>query len=437
MNFVKYCDLGVRTLRAQTVLYLFLAVLLSTYLVGCGDQVRLPSVEQLAEFQNAGPVPPTVDLDRLVKARIGVGLYRVVPGDVLELQIPSVLQVVIAELPGPPEISRPHLCRVYDDGTIIVPVIGQVQAAGRTLAQIEAAIINAYYPRYSVTRPSVLARVTEYKTARVSITGAVEEPGIYELRTDQMSLVSLIMTAGGIVDDGAARIRIIHPHEANPDNKGPSGCSFKKADEPEESADENINSNAELNGSDSKWNSISDEALEKEILELLETVRSLKGHKTAESGRRKNLESLVLPVKGLNIPFADIALRNGDSIEVERLELPLVTVLGLVNKPCNFPYPPDVQYNLMQALAFAGGFDQAAGPRYTTVYRQKADRTIVSATFKVVNGSKLTDASILLIKPGDIVAVEHTPRTRTNLFLDRVFRINFGVYAPIRVLGSD
>ncbi len=457
MNFVSSSCFSVRILKNHVFLALFLSILLSIYLVGCGDQVRLPSAERLAEFQNAGPVPPTVDLDRLVRARTGLGPYRVVPGDVLELQIPSVLQVVTAKLPGPPEISKPYLCRVYDEGTIIVPVIGWVQAAGRTLAQIEAVIINAYYPRYSVTRPSVVARVAEYKTARVSITGAVEDPGIYELRTDQMSLVSLIMTAGGIVDDGAARIRIIHPHEASPDNKGPSGCSFKKAigetrqpvtgdfrqqaikkaDEPEESADENINSSTELNGSDSKRNSISDEALEKEVLELLETVRSLKGQKTAGSGRRKNPESLVLPVKGLNIPFADIALRDGDSVEVERLELPLVTVMGLVNKPGNFPYPPDVQYSLMQALAFAGGFDQAAEPCYTTVYRQKADRTIVSATFKVVNGSKLTDASSLLIKPGDIVAVEHTSRTRTNLFLNRVFRINFGVYAPLRVLDSD
>ena len=45
-----------------------------------------------------------------------------------------------------------------------------------------------------------------------------------------------------------------------------------------------------------------------------------------------------------------------------------------------------------------------------------------------MDDSKLADASNTLIKPGDIVAVEHTPRTRTTLFLDRAFRINVGTY---------
>src|SRR4030042_227174 len=61
------------------------------------------------------------------------------------------------------------------------------------------------------------------------------------------------------------------------------------------------------------------------------------------------------------------------------------TVLGLVNKPNAFPYPPDVQYNLMEALAFAGGFNMAADPRYASVYRLKQDGTIASAIFKLIN----------------------------------------------------
>jgi protein involved in polysaccharide export with SLBB domain len=144
--------------------------------------------------------------------------------------------------------------------------------------------------------------------------------------------------------------------------------------------------------------------------------------------------TIILPVKGLNIPFADVALKEGDKVVIERLEHPIVTVVGLVNKPGNFPYPPDAQYNLMQTLAFAGGFNLAADPRYTSVYRQKADGTTVSMTFEMVNDSKLTDASSIFIKPGDIVSVEHTPQTRTNLFLDRVFRINTGLYTTVRVI---
>jgi len=369
--------------------------------------VSLPSAEQLAEFENAGPLQPEVDINRLVRAKIGTGPYRVVPNDLLELQIPAILRLVNVGQLDSRELLKPYLCRVYDDGTITLPIIGKVQATGKTLAEIETIITNAYYPRwYSVKRPSIVARVLEYHTAKVSIVGAVRSPGTYELRSDQMSLVSLIMRAGGIVNDGAAVIRVTH-------NDQPDSAARQEGD------------------------SIS--AHLKHLLNVLGPGGATETTDVTDSeGRLGETEPIVLPVKGLNIPFADLALREGDAIEVERLELPLVTVVGLVNKPGNFPYPPDIQYNLMQALAFAGGFNQAAEPRYTTVYRQKADKTIVNATFKVIDGSKLTYASNVLIKPGDIVAVEHTPRTRTNLFLERVFRINMGLYVPISdIIGGD
>ncbi len=41
------------------------------------------------------------------------------------------------------------------------------------------------------------------------------------------------------------------------------------------------------------------------------------------------------------------------------------------------------------------------------------------------------------IKPGDIIAVEHTPRTRTNAFLNKVFRVSAGVYLRAEDLWDD
>lgn len=56
-----------RISKNQSVFSLFLTVLLSIYLAGCGDQVRLPSVDQLAEIENTFPVHPSVDMDCLVQ----------------------------------------------------------------------------------------------------------------------------------------------------------------------------------------------------------------------------------------------------------------------------------------------------------------------------------------------------------------------------------
>jgi protein involved in polysaccharide export with SLBB domain len=567
VKFVRSSFIAWRISEVQVFIDFFLITLLSIYLVGCRDRVILPSAEQLAQFEKAGPQRPRVDMDRLVRAKIGGGAYRVVPGDVLELTMPTILQVVTAEEPKIPEQSTPYVCRVSDRGAITLPIVGEIKAGQRSLAEIESAIIDAYYPKYAVTRPSVFARVLEYKTAKVSVTGAVEKPGIYELRSDKMSLVGLLMEAGGIIDQGAALIRIIHSDETvlnqvktpperlektteqpveqsikpketmlavpsarysssneievqltfeQPTRSNPAGrldiikpdgttllteqlditsemerevllrklaqkesrvstgkvnrrlCALAEMLKPGSGickgaankstdkkmspnaelnmaqillaggfADENTNSDTEPNWSDSEQSSAIEDALYKQLVEKYQELIDTFGQdRKSESGELNRHEPLVLPVKGLNIPFADVALHDGDSIIVERLEQPLFTVMGLVNRAGNFPYPPDVRYNLMQALGFAGGLDQATEPRYATVYRLKPDSTVVRAVFKIADGSKLTDALSTLIKPGDIIAVEHTPRTRTKLFLDRVFRINFGVYTPLDVFND-
>jgi len=210
----------------------------------------------------------------------------------------------------------------------------------------------------------------------VSITGAVLSPGIYELRSDQMSLVALIMEAGGIIDEGASRITITH-------YGGNSDGSPVVQEEPSGGVTDS---------------------------------------------NKTSVKPLVLPIRGLNIPFADVALEEGDSVVVEPLEPPMITVMGLVSSPGNFPYPTDARYNLMQAMAFAGGLNQVAEPRYATVYRLNSDGKTISAVFRIKDGSKLAEAANTRIRPGDIIDVQQTPRTRTALFLDRVFRINVGAY---------
>ena len=137
-------------------------------------------------------------------------------------------------------------------------------------------------------------------------------------------------------------------------------------------------------------------------------------------------EPLVLPVKGLNIPFADVVLTGGETVEVDRLEPRLFMVTGLVKRPGPFPYPEEASYDLSQALAFAGGVDESIDPRYAKVYRQDADGQIVSCAFKLSAKGEV-HTSGLQIKPGDIVAVEHTQRTRTRQALASMFRISTGM----------
>ena len=108
--------------------------------------------------------------------------------------------------------------------------------------------------------------------------------------------------------------------------------------------------------------------------------------------------------------------------------MPMISVLGLVRNPGNFAYPPYTRYNLAQVIALAGGLEMTVEPRYATVYRLGSDGTVLRLPFRLVDDGELTENLNVSLRPGDLVSVEHTPRTRTNAFLNQFFRITVGVY---------
>ena len=375
------CQLGKRRTIETYASYL-IPLVLAGCLVGCGDGVRMPTAEQLAAFDKATSMEPVVDMDQIEKARLSVGPYRVIPGDVLEFTMPALLRSIraaeVQAAQAPTRDDQPYICRVNTHGTITLPAVGQITVTGLSLAEIEEKVIEAYR-EYVVLQPSVYVRVLEYQTAKVYITGAVKDPGVYTLRADQMTLVSLITEANGISESGAAAVRVIRSKDQNTtaQNTGPG--------------------------------------------------------RVANQGMNSTPAGIVLPVVGMNIPFRDVAIDEGDTVVVEQIHMPLFSVLGLVSKPGNFEYPPMVEYNLAQAIAYAGGLDPIADPRYVTIYRLSGDGSIVRIPFKLVEKSALTEALNTPIRPGDVVSVEHTPRTRMNTTIRDLLRINTGVY----ITGGD
>jgi polysaccharide export outer membrane protein len=364
-NFRRLGGFGFRISGLGLVLWLL-------PLAGCGDQVRAPTDEEVSAFQEAGAITPMVDLDRIEKAKLMTGPYRVVPGDVLEFTMPSLLQAVTAAevqaAQSRDQAEYPYLSRVRDDGTITLPAVGSMNVAGLSLAQIEEQVTNAYQS-YVVLHPSVFVRVAEYKLAKVYITGAVVKPGVYTLRADQMSLSTLLTEAGGISEAGAAIVRLVRSGSTDPN--------------------------------------------------------------------RPTEEPILLPVLNANIPYRDISLDEGDTVVAEPVQMPLFSVLGLVKNPGNFPYPPTAEFNLMQAIAYAGGLDPATDPRYATIYRLRADGSIVRVPFPLIQKGEFTGALSQPVRPGDLVAIEHTPRTRMNAALRDLFRINMGLYVRGEDLWGD
>jgi protein involved in polysaccharide export with SLBB domain len=303
--------------------------------------------DELVRFDHAGPFFPKVDLGAIFEARYLPGPYRVAPGDILQLEMPTVMRAALPESTN--QAPRPHLCRVRDDGRITLPLVGDSDVTGKTLHEIEDLAVAAYYPKYTVQRPSIVATVSEFSTVKVAIVGAVDEPGVYALNREERSLVGALMKAGGIVKEGASAVRIY------------------------------------------------------------------------KHGRKTPGEPIVMPVKGLNVAFADVVLEGGETVEVMRLDPEFFSVAGLVNKPGTFEYPPGARFTLLHAIGFGGGLDVVSDAKYVHVFRQDSNGEIVSATFDI-SGDGLAHAAGVEIHRGDIVWVADTLRTQVRRAIASVFR---------------
>ena len=339
------------------------AILVSLVLVAaCGAARHFLDDEKMREFEAAGPVTPELDRDALLRSVPAPGPYRLDSGDVVELRGPRALFASDAQAASPSPFEL-HVARVDERGAIEVPLLGSVDARGRTLLELEQDVQSRSHPRFLVQKPAIVARIVDYERIAVHVVGAVERPGVQELRRDQLTLYGALASAGGILKSsnlvvGARCIRV----------------RSQQADAPRE---------------------------------------------------------LALPVKGLNVPFSDVALQRGDVVEVERYEPDTFTVVGLVTKPGAYPYPPEVTYNLMQALATAGGVDIVADPPYATVFRRATDGRILPATFEIAGGG-LTTSSALRIKAGDVIVVEHTAASWTRSLLAQILRVQFGFFVDNR-----
>lgn len=94
-----------------------------------------------------------------------------------------------------PEISRSFPVR--SDGKISLPLVGEVQAAGRTPLQLEIEITGKL--RSYITDPQVTVIVQQINSEKFNILGQVGRPGTYPLNA-RTTVLDAIAGAGGFRD---------------------------------------------------------------------------------------------------------------------------------------------------------------------------------------------------------------------------------------------
>jgi polysaccharide export outer membrane protein len=120
--------------------------------------------------------------------------YRVGPKDLLEISVF-----------GADELSR--TVRVSEDGKVTLPLLGEVLVDGLTKSEVEKKLGQLLGEKY-VQNPQVTVFIREYQSKRVSVLGAVEKPGPYQLLGRQ-TLMQIISEAGGLTRDAGNEIIII------------------------------------------------------------------------------------------------------------------------------------------------------------------------------------------------------------------------------------
>jgi len=124
------------------------------------------------------PPPDPVRIEPVVAA---TG-YQIGPMDRLDV---NVFQV--------PDLTRQ--VQVDAAGQIVLPLIGAVNAAGKTVPQLQDEVASLLREKY-LQSPQVTIYISEYASQKITVSGAVSAPGVYALQGRTTLLQAIAMAKG-------------------------------------------------------------------------------------------------------------------------------------------------------------------------------------------------------------------------------------------------
>jgi len=150
-----------------------------------------------AALSACGGREPLVSTPRLTVVPDSAGLPAPNRGDLTAADRPALigpLDTIQIDVFNVPDLSRE--IQVDASGRISMPLVGTVDARGKTAAELEGAIEGALRGRY-VRNPEVTINIKSSVSQVVTIDGQVVEPGLYPV-TNQMTLMRAIASAKGL-----------------------------------------------------------------------------------------------------------------------------------------------------------------------------------------------------------------------------------------------
>lgn len=146
-----------------------------------GGRPRLESSPRLTVVQGNGVLPAPDRNDLTASDRPSL----IGPLDTIQVDVFNV-----------PELSRE--LQVDASGKIAMPLVGTIDARGKTSEELAGRIEDALRRRY-VRKPEVTVNIKSSVSQVVTIDGQVVEPGLYPV-TNQMTLIRAIASAKGFAE---------------------------------------------------------------------------------------------------------------------------------------------------------------------------------------------------------------------------------------------
>jgi polysaccharide export outer membrane protein len=244
---------------------------------------------------------------------------------------------------GVDEISDKPL-QIDPGGSIDLPLIGEIHAGGLTVQQLRAELTERFSKE--VLKPEVSVEIVDFGSQPVSVMGAVNHPGIYQLRGAK-TLMEVISLADGLRQDAGPQITISRNMQFG---SVPLGTA-----------------------------------------------------KTDRTGQFSVAEVAIRDLLAGADPMLNIQLLSHDVVTVPIAEA--VYVIGDVGKPGEIPLKGDATISVLQALSSAQGFGSAPAPQNAKIIRSvpgAKERKEIPVNLNEVIAGKAADVAM---RPNDILVV--------------------------------
>jgi polysaccharide export outer membrane protein len=240
--------------------------------------------------------------------------------------------------------------RIEPDGTITLPLVGVVKAAGLTVQDLETDLTNRF--KTYVKDPHITINVIQFRTETVFFVGAFQKPGIYPLE-GRRTLVEMLSTVGGLQPNASRRIKVTRREESG-------------------------------------------------VIPLPNAVVDTENKVSTVEINMGSLRESVNPAE-------DIVLEPYDTISVERAEL--VYIQGEIGHTGAFELGERDSMSVLQVITLAGGLSHDADPSKAEILRPVLDtsrRAEIPIDLTSILATRANDVPLL---PNDILYI---PRNKSR-----------------------